>query len=631
MGRHDASPSGIFLEGPRPPPYDPSMIRIVCAFVLAFSASRGLAAEFTHGPILGRPGATSMAVWARTSVPAMFHVGFNENTDFPSRLSKPVFTKLEDDCTGFIELTGLKPDTRYYYWLLFPEGPDRKEATGSFKTLPDTRKSKHNPRGLFNFTFEFACGNNQKPTGGGGPSLKTYNTLLANHRDEVDFAILNGDWLYEEKRDYKPAEWAKQVGIGEDKYPDIVKIAPVIPGFWENYKLYLHRAPNLAEWHRHVPTFYTADDHELVNDIYGSGETGFKNRRAVIRDIAVDAWFDYLAWANPVDKARPAHFGRAKLENGSDILTDPSADFTKLPLDEMANLHIHWYGPNGAMMKPEPDISEADPNFNVCEIVEVLGPTQLKIKPPAAATRTSSYSIGRRCYGKFRVSNCEFFLLDTRTDRDLHNTKTPAKSGRKMIAAHQEKWLLDGMKKSDADFFFVVSSVNFMVPHVGTGGEVDHNAGDYGKDDAWTVFLDQRERLINAWDALEKPVFVLTGDLHNSFAIQITDNVFEFASGPHNSVNHAPAADEGDRPANGTFKYGPRACEIKWSTYVLEDIPRLNRLFPHYCIVQVNNTFNNPTELGGIRPVAYPKPHVIFRYYDGLTGDFRYAETIHAK
>ena len=38
----------------------------------------------------------------------------------------------------------------------------------------------------------------------------------------------------------------------------------------------------------------------------------------------------------------------------------------------------------------------------------------------------------------------------------------------------------------------------------------------------------------------------------------ITANVWEFASGPHNSINHVPMADEGGRPANGRFRYGPR-------------------------------------------------------------------------
>lgn len=108
-----------------------------------------------------------------------------------------------------------------------------------------------------------------------------------------------------------------------------------------------------------------------------------------------------------------------------------------------------------------------------------------------------------------------------------------------MLGKQQLKWLKDGISESTADFIFVVSSVNFMVPHVGSGGGADKQL-TIKKDDAWTVFLDEREELIEFWDELEQPVFVLTGDLHNSFAIRITDNVYEFASGPHNSINHMP-------------------------------------------------------------------------------------------
>jgi hypothetical protein len=165
-----------------------------------------------------------------------------------------------------------------------------------------------------------------------------------------------------------------------------------------------------------------------------------------------------------------------------------------------------------------------------------------------------------------------------------------------------------------------------MVPHVGSGGGSDKQA-TIKKDDAWTVFLKEREELIEFWDGLDKGVFVLTGDLHNSFAIKITDNVYEFASGPHNSINHAPMKDEGGRPSNGKFKYGPRACDIRWSSYAMEDIPRAHRTFPHYCVVQINNVFNNPVERGGERWFAFPHPQVIFHFHDALTGDLRYSES----
>ncbi|MDB4663047.1 alkaline phosphatase D family protein, partial [Verrucomicrobiales bacterium] len=208
-----------------------------------------------------------------------------------------------------------------------------------------------------------------------------------------------------------------------------------------------------------------------------------------------------------------------------------------------------------------------------------------------------------------------------------HDLDNPDRPGASMLGKQQLKWLKDGIAGSKADFIFVISSVNFMVPHVGSGGGDDKQL-TVKKDDAWTVFLDEREELIEFWDELEKPVFVLTGDLHNSYSVKITDNVWEFASGPHNSINHAPMKDEGGRPVNGKFKYGPRECDIRWSTYAMDDIPRANRAFPHYCVVQVNNVFNNPVERDGERWFEYPHPQVMFQFFDAITGELRYSETI---
>jgi hypothetical protein len=45
------------------------------------------------------------------------------------------------------------------------------------------------------------------------------------------------------------------------------------------------------------------------------------------------------------------------------------------------------------------------------------------------------------------------------------------------------------MKTSDADFFFLASSVNVAVPHLGSpdGGAPEN------KNDAWTAFREERE------------------------------------------------------------------------------------------------------------------------------------------
>ena len=575
--------------------------------------------------MLGRPSHDSMSLWMRTHRPGEVVVFYGTDKSVLGQSATLQTTSIEDDNTGILKLTGLKPNTRYHYRV------EDHQLSGSFRTLPhadDLKNAKGNPEGLFNFKFEFACGNNQR--GGGdsaGPTLPIFDTLNAKVRDEVHFAILNGDWLYEDQRAYPASEWLHQVGIDSlGQAPDIVQKAPTIAGVWENYKIYLERGRNLSEWHRHVPSFYTADDHELLNDIYGTGEIGYVNRRAVFRDIATRAWFDYLAWANPTEHSAPARFGTGRFKAGSDVLQDNDADFTKLNLKELANLHVHWGTMTAGVKDAKLDAEPGDPNSAVYEIVEVLGPHRLRINSPAKANGSQTYSIGRRCYGKFTVSNCDFFLLDTRSHRSLHNVDNPGNPKATMLGKQQLAWLKNGIKNSKADFIFVVSSVNFMVPHVGSGGGADKQS-TIKKDDAWTVFLKEREELIEFWDGLDKGVFVLTGDLHNSFAIKITDNVYEFASGPHNSINHAPMKDEGGRPANGRFKYGPRACDIRWSSYAMEDIPRANRTFPHYCVVQVNNVFNNPIERDGERWFAFPHPQVIFQFHDAYTGALRYSET----
>jgi len=269
------------------------------------------------------------------------------------------------------------------------------------------------------------------------------------------------------------------------------------------------------------------------------------------------------------------------------------------------------------------------PAAGVYEIVKVLDQNRLKIYPaPKADGKKVSYSIGMRNYYQLRASNCHFFMLDCRGHRQLHDKKNPWKKGLSMLSKKQKEWLKKGMRKSDADFLFVVSSVNFTIPHVGPGPP--------DKDEAWTVYLEEREELINFWDSLGKPVLILTGDLHNSFVIKITDRVWEFASGPHNSGNHS-LLDEANRPPNGDFEYNGRKVNIRWSTFVLDDVNYFPndldlpiRPFPYFCVVQVNNVFNNPLKLGEDRWVAFPQPQVIFKYYDGLTGELLYAEAIAA-
>ncbi|EMI52363.1 alkaline phosphatase D family protein [Rhodopirellula sallentina] len=581
--------------------------------------------RLTHGPMLGMSTADSVRVWARTSDPGEFTVQYGLAADALDQTGPVGRTRIEHDNTGIVTLDGLQSDTRYHYQLVVNGRPHG--LPGSFRTLPsaaESRNEDYNPNGLFNFRFQIGSCANQNPLHGAGHRATTYEHLNRDWADKVHFHIMNGDWLYEEMRTYPAEAWRLVQGI--HTLPTIVEIAPTIVGVWENYKLYLERGVALAQWHRNVPSVFTFDDHELVNDIWGAGETGKRHRRTVFRDIGTQAWFDYLGWANPMEHTTPIHFGKASMSAGSDVLVDPNADFTNLPIDNMLNLHVHWGTAEAGVNDMRFDNDDGNKNSYVYDIVEVIDEHRLRLHMPAKVDDDSiSYSIGRRSYGKMRVANCEFFILDTRGDRDMHDVTERDKPGVTMLGQSQVEWLIDSMNHSDADFFFVISSVPFMIPHSGAGG---FEADAANKEEAWTGFFDEREKLIDAWDSLGKKVFVMTGDLHNSFAIKITENVWEFCCGPHNSVNHVPKNDESDRPATGKWKFGPREMDIRWSSYVLPDIPRLQRLYPHYCVVQVNNVFNMPKQLGEKRLVAYPHPQVIFQYFDGRTGELAYAESV---
>ena len=117
--------------------------------------------RITHGPILGRLGAHEIGIWARTHRSGVFRVRYGLRPGHMDMISEPVITQVDHDNTGWAHITDLEADAKYYYELVV--GESDMPATlreGSFRTLPDpeqVRDPVHNPKGLFNFSFEFAC------------------------------------------------------------------------------------------------------------------------------------------------------------------------------------------------------------------------------------------------------------------------------------------------------------------------------------------------------------------------------------------------------------------------------------------------------------------------------------------
>jgi alkaline phosphatase D len=126
-----------------------------------------------------------------------------------------------------LRLTGLRSNTRYYYRPVTDRdaGPE-----GSFVTLPASEdyRDPATPRDLFNFRFQFGSCANQKPGSGTGPALPAYGTMLRTIADKVRFSIMNGDWLYDDKREFTVDEWNAQVILRDRPLPQILQLAPSI-------------------------------------------------------------------------------------------------------------------------------------------------------------------------------------------------------------------------------------------------------------------------------------------------------------------------------------------------------------------------------------------------------------------
>lgn len=615
------------------------------ASLLALAATRAGAdpavtklAALTHGPQLGGITSTSIRVWARTKTPDTFRVVYATNPDLDgAQRSAPVKTSWDHDATGWVELSGLKPGTKYWYAIeIGGQLADTRVAgkVNSFQTLPDARTfadATVNPAGVFNFAFEIGTGNNQSNQ----PLPPTYQRMLENLKDKVFFQIQNGDWIYEKGREQTEEQWAQINGV--ETLPRVTRLAKGVAGVWNNYRLYLEGSPALADFYKEVPMFVTLDDHEILNDVTGSGQTGFRIdarglpwqqdlhkddlahdvERAVFRGPALAAFSDYVGWSNPQIKAdTPTRFGEAKTVAGSNVLTDPTADFTSIDPARQGNLHVLWgFG-----------------NTGVYKIAKVLSKHQIQIEPAFTVSEDVRYSIGANLYSRFSVSNSDFFVLDTRSNRTLHDKTNLANPATSMLGEAQKKWLEDGLKSSKADFVFIVSSVNLAVPH-DNGAWYGKGLAGPGKDDGWTAQLHERAELLALAQSLHKPVFFLTGDLHKSFVARIAPGVYDVATGPHTSSNHR-IGDAGGAPPSGWYQSGDRPVNILWSSNQYRNDSggtsgqARGKGWPIYTVVRVNNAFNIPTASGKDRWQAYPEPQVIFEFHDGYTGDLVFAHSV---
>jgi len=268
----------------------------------------------------------------------------------------------------------------------------------------------------------------------------------------------------------------------------------------------------------------------------------------------------------------------------------------------------------------------------VYRIARVIDAHRIEVEPALTVSEEARYSIGANLYSKFRVGNTDFFLLDTRSQRTLHDKSNLADPETSMIGEEQKQWLFEQLRSSDADFVFIISSVNLAVPH-DNGAWYGQGLAGPSKDDGWTAHLHERDELLDVVTSLGKPVFFLTGDLHKSFVARIAPGIYDIASGPHTSSNHR-IGDAGGSPPSGFYQSGDRLVNVLWASNQYRNdsggnaSTQVDGGWPVYTTIRVNNAFNIPTAEGGDRWIAHPAPQVIFEFRDGNTGELLFAHSV---
>lgn len=207
----------------------------------------------THGVAVGDVTSDSAVIWSRANAEAIMHVMLQGKGNQGDRHQRVRVTS-QNDFTGKLRLSGLKPDTDYIYNVWFSaadeDGGRRHAVTGRFHTAP----KDHQARAVsFTWTGDLAGQNTCRDSQEGFPVFKAINAMQA------DFFIGLGDMIYADGTCEATGRYGNEQ-IAGDFQP-----AADMQNYWAHWK-YNREDAGYRQLLASVPYYAIWDDHEVVND-----------------------------------------------------------------------------------------------------------------------------------------------------------------------------------------------------------------------------------------------------------------------------------------------------------------------------------------------------------------------------
>ncbi|NVK54541.1 MAG: alkaline phosphatase D family protein [Alteromonadaceae bacterium] len=425
--------------------------------------------HFTHGVASGDPLAYAVIIWTRAVPSGVNSATIRWELATDSSFSTIVAsgdTKAEKtrDFTVKVDVQGLQPATRYFYRF---RTAGQLSVTGETLTLPVGHVDSVN-------LGVFSCSN--YPAGYFTPYQ------LAADDASIDYVLHLGDYIYEYSSTGYATEHAQEIGrtLAVDNENEIYTLTD----YRNRYAKY--RTDNgLLALHQRKPFIVVWDDHEIANDTYKDGaqnHTADEGDFYVRKAAAIQAYFEWLPIRPPLGESQPQIYRQFQF---GDLINLYMLDTRVIGRDKQLNYKDYRDAQSGNFDTDRFKADLLNPNRSI------MGKAQADwfIEALALSQNKAQWQV----IGQQLLMARMFFPSEVFTG-------VP----RNEIAANIQR-LADLQRRQQAGEILSAKDTQSLQ------SKMAYNL------DAWDGYPIERERVVNAFSACDKPVIALAGDTHNAW------------------------------------------------------------------------------------------------------------------